>query len=85
MDIKKLCSAIEDKKEELYELLCSLIHINSENYGSYGKEKECAEYIKKLCIELGLETEMYSPLDLEGYADHPDHLGGRGLENRYNV
>lgn len=85
MDVKHICSLIEKNKEELYDLLCSLIRINSENYSSYGNEKECAEYIKKLCEELGLETEMYSPLDLEGYENHPDHLGGRGLENRYNV
>ena len=85
MDIKKLCAEIDDRKEELYDLLCSLIRINSESFGSVGNEKECAEYIKNLCIELGLETEMYSPLDIDGYAEHPDHLGGRDLENRYNV
>ena len=85
MDIKNICSCIDERKEELYELLCSLIRINSENYGSYGNEKECALYIKKLCLELGLETEMYSPLDVENFKDHPDYLDGRGLENRYNV
>ncbi len=85
MDIKSICTLIDERKEELYELLCSLIRINSENFETYGNEKECAEYIKGLCEKLGLETYMYSPLDLEGFEKHPDYLGGRGLENRYNV
>lgn len=85
MELQKLCSLIDERKEELYDLLCRLIRINSENSGPYGNEKECAEYIAKLTQELGLETDLYSPLDLEGFKDHPDHLDGRHLENRYNV
>lgn len=85
MDIKNICDIIDERKEELYELLCNLIRINSENFETYGNERECAEYIKDVCTELGLETDMYSPLDLDGFENHPDHLGGRGLENRYNV
>ncbi len=85
MDIKSVCTLIDERKDELYELLCNLIRINSENFETYGNERECAEYIKDVCEKLGLETDMYSPLDLEGFEKHPDHLGGRGLENRYNV
>ena len=28
---------------------------------------------------------MYSPLDVEGFTEHPDYMPGRNLENRYNV
>ena len=72
MEIKQLCHLIEKRQEELYQLLCDLIRINSENFGPYGNEKECAQYIAKLCDELGMETEIYSPMDLEGFKDHPD-------------
>ncbi len=85
MEIKQLCALIDERQEELYQLLCELIRINSENCGSYGNEKECAEYIAKLCEDLGLETEVYSPMDLEGFKDHPDYMDGRHLENRPNV
>jgi len=84
-EISTLCRLIEARQDELFELLCSLIKINSENFGTHGNEKECAEYIRKLCDELGLATDLYSPLDLDGFATHPDHLDNRGLENRPNM
>lgn len=80
-----LWDLIDRNREELYELLCKLIQINSENFGSYGNEQACPAYIRDLCEALGLETQMYSPEELPGYKDHPDYLAGRHLENRYNV
>ena len=85
MNTKELCTLIEERKEELFELLSSLIKINSESFGEYGNEEECAKYIHGLCQELGLESDMFSPLDIEGFKDHPDYMDGRNLENRYNV
>lgn len=85
MQVKELCSLIDSRREELYDLLCSLIRINSENFGSHGNEQACPAYVRDLCLELGLDTAMYSPLDIPGYKDHPDYLDGRHLENRYNV
>ena len=85
MNLKELCTLIDHRQAELYELLCDLIRINSENWGTGGNEKECAEYIAKLCNDMGLETDFYSPLDLEDFEKHPDYLEGRHLENRPNV
>ncbi len=85
MDIKMICDLIDERKEELFNLLSELIQINSENFGTHGNEKECAEFICKLCDKIGLEYEMYSPLALDGFSNHPDYLDGRNLENRYNV
>lgn len=85
MDIKRICRLVEERKDELFELLCSLIKINSETFGSYGNEEECARYIYDLCQKMGLETEIYSPLDIDDFENHPDYFPGRGLENRYNV
>lgn len=76
---------IDNRKEELFDLLSSMIKINSENHRTTGNEKELAEYIHKLNTELGLESEIYSPLDLDGFVNHPDYMPGRGLENRMNV
>ena len=41
-----LYKKIEADKDELFALLGSLIQINSENFGSHGNEKACAEYVK---------------------------------------
>lgn len=81
---EKLYEIIERDKEELFDLLGSLIRINSENYGDYGNEIECAEYIKKYCEDLGYGAEVYSPLEIPGFTEHPDYLEGRKLEGRRN-
>lgn len=85
MDIKHICDLIDKRQDELFELLGSLIKINSENFSSSGNEEEIARYIHGLCQEMGLESELYSPMELEGFTEHPDYLPGHGLENRYNV
>lgn len=85
MNVQTINSLIDLKKDELFQLLCDLIKINSENFGSYGNEAACAEFVARLCRKLELETEVYSPLDLPEFASHPDYQPGRALENRYNV
>ncbi len=85
MEVKKICELIEARKDELFELLSSMIKINSESFKTHGNEQKMAEYVFSLCKELGLESEMYSPLDIKDFKNHPDYLEGRGLENRYNV
>lgn len=85
MEIGKLCSMIEARKDELFALLSELIQINSESQGATGNEEKCARHIYSMCEKMGLESDLYSPLELEGFENHPDYLPGRGLENRYNV
>ena len=85
MELKQILSQIDQRQEELFSLLSSLIQINSENFRDYGKEQTIAEHIHDLCKELGLESECYSPLDLENFTEHPDYRPGRHLENRLNV
>ena len=85
MDTRELCELIESRKDELFDQLSKLIQINSESFATSGNEAECAQYIYQLCTQLDLQTELYSPMDLEGFVNHPDYLPGRNLENRYNV
>lgn len=85
MTFTQMNHLIDTHKDELFALLGNLIRINSESFGSTGNEQPCAEHVRDLCLELGLETTMYSPLDLEGFAEHADYFPGRNLENRYNV
>ena len=85
MDIRTLCDLIDGRKNELFTLLSELIKINSESFVTYGNEAPCAEYVYNLCQDLGLESDMFSPMDLPDFAAHPDYLPGRNLENRYNT
>jgi acetylornithine deacetylase/succinyl-diaminopimelate desuccinylase-like protein len=85
IDVQKLCSLIEEHQQELFDLLGSLVRINSENFGSHGRECEIAGHIHNLCMELGLASEVYCPMDLEGFDSHPDYLPGRHLEEKRNV
>lgn len=85
METKKLCNMIEERKEELFALLSKLVQINSESFGHKGNEEECARYVYELCNQLGLETDIFSPLDIENFEAHPDYMPGRNLENRYSV
>ena len=85
MDVKHICDLIEARKDELFSLLSALIQINSENHKTHGNEKDLANYIYSLCSELGLESRMYSPLEIEDFENHPDYIPGGHLEDRYNV
>ena len=85
MEIKDICKLIEERKDELFKLLSDLVKINSENFVSYGNEEECARYIYDLCEEMGLEADIYSPMDIKGFSEHPDYMAGHNLENRYNT
>ena len=49
MDKNELFNLIDERKGELFELLGSLIKINSESFLSYGNEEECAKYVYGLC------------------------------------
>ena len=83
--MRSIESLIDERKAELFELLSGMIRVNSENGGSWGNEQAMAEHVAELCRELGLEKEVYSPLDLPGFREHPDYMEGRNLENRPNV
>lgn len=85
MNSKIIFELIDQRKEELFDLLSTLVRVNSESFSSYGNEENCAKYINSYCQELGLECDMFSPLDLEGFEEHPDYFPGRNLEKRYNV
>ena len=85
MHISELCERIDDRKDELFELLSALIKINSESWGNRGNEEMCARFIHDLCQKMELESDLFSPLDIKDFESHPDYLPGRNLENRYNV
>ncbi len=85
METKRIFELIESRKDELFELLSTFIKINTENYRDSGNEKELAELIHKMCLDMGLESDLFSPLSLDGFTEHPDYIPDHALEDRYNV
>lgn len=85
METKRILELIENRKDELFNLLSTFIKVNTENYRTGGREKELAELIHKMCLDMGLESDLFSPVSLEGFTEHPDYLPGHSLEDRYNV
>ena len=85
MEERKVYDLIEERKDELFGLLSKLIKINSENFVTCGNEEECAKYIHEYCQSIGLESDIFSPMDVDGFEKHPDYMQGKNLENRYNV
>jgi acetylornithine deacetylase len=82
---QKILSYMDEHKEELFENLCSMISINTENNGKSGHEKPLAFYIQSELEKLGIESDVYSPDDIENIFSHEDYLEGRGLAERTNV
>ena len=85
MNKRELCCLIEERKGEVFSLLSELIKINSENHISYGNEENCARFIYEFCKKTGLESDMFSPMDIKDFDKHSEYMPGRNLENRYNV
>lgn len=83
--MKDMVSIMEERKEELFGILSKLITFDSQSFASYGLEEEISQYIRDEMEGMGYQADMYSPLDIEGFTEHPDYWPGRGLENRYNV
>lgn len=82
---KRALTYIDEHSDELYTLLSDLLQFDSQNFISYGREKECQMYIADLYRKLGLQTDVYSPDSVPGIKECPGYLSGRGMEDRPNV
>jgi len=80
---RRALAYIDDHSDELFGDLLRLLAARSENFISDGNEMACAELVRDMYEELGLETELYYPDDcIRGV---PDYLPGRGTDHRPNV
>lgn len=86
MDLEKqLTEYIERNQDSLYDCLSKLIQRESQNFIQDGNERNCAELVRQMYLDLGLQTELYAPDDLPGFTEHADYLPGRNTANRPNV
>lgn len=79
---KRLLSLIDERKEELFALLSSLIRIDTQNFDTDGREAAIVPFLTEEAAKLGLSADVYSPLAIEGFTELEDYMDGRHLENR---
>ncbi len=85
MKPEALLGTLEARKQELFDLLSSLIHFDSQNFGSSGREAAVAGFIADRLRAIGLEPDVYSPDTVPGILENPDYWPGHNLGNRPNV
>ena len=76
---------LEEHRDELNRLLADLIAVDTQNFGSEGREAAIAPLVEQLYQSLGMETEIYCPDEVEGFLDSPLRLPGRNTDRRPNV
>jgi acetylornithine deacetylase len=76
---------LEAHRDELVGLVRALVAIPSENRPPRGNERACQEYVAEYLQALGLETDMFTPDEVQGAIDHPAWWPGRDYEGRPNV
>ncbi len=69
------------RKNEIINWLKKLISFSSENRPPNGFEAQAQEFLKKECLELGLEVDTFSPDEIEDIKQHPWWLSGRNYSN----
>ncbi len=82
MDTKCILGLIEARKGEIFELLSTFIKINTENDRTDGNEKELTDLIHMMCLDMGIESDLYSPFSLASFEEHPDYLTGHNLDKK---
>jgi len=82
-DIEKEVKARED---EVIEWLKELVRFPSENRFPDGDEADAQKFVEKQCLEIGLKTDMFTPLEVEGIKEDPSWLEGRNYPgDRKNI
>lgn len=76
---------IETHRERLFDLLCELIRIPTENNGIHSNETPLAEHLQRLFAHAGVAGKLYCPGELPEVVNHPDYHHGRNMEGRYNI
>ena len=77
--------AITERQDELFATLSALVRIDSQNFGSSGREEAAAAYIAERLRGIGLTPDVYSPMDVPGLPENPDYWDGHHVETRPNV
>lgn len=82
---KKIDEWVNSHEDEILTLNKSLVSIPSINRYPTGDEAEVQKFIEKTLRNLGCQTDVFIPTDVQGLTEHEAYLGGRDYKNRPNV
>jgi acetylornithine deacetylase len=80
-----LDATLESLGPVLLQMLEDLVRIPSENVPPKGNERPCQQYVASSLRAMGLEPDVYNPIDVPALASHPEYWPGRQYAGRPNV
>ena len=80
-----LIKYIDENQNELYHQLSELVKIDTVNYNTYGNENQGQDYLEKICHDVNLKTDRFTPESISGITQHKDYIEGRGGDKRENL
>lgn len=81
----KIVEAVDTFEDKAVKLLQELVRIPSENFPPTGNEKQVQEFYHTWLRRYGIESSLYYPDDIPGFAKHPARLAEYDMHNRPNV
>ncbi len=82
---KKITGYIEKNKDWLIDKIIQITSIDTINAPPKGNENNGQKLIEKIFLEMGLETDRFSPDDIPGLKEKHYYLKGRDYTNRDNI
>ena len=82
---RELFHYFEENKQYLFDILSSLIRINTENDRKTANESRVASFMKEEFGKIGVECELYTPDSVEGIMQHEDFREGKDFTGRENI
>ncbi len=76
---------VNDHRDDVLELVESLIRFQSEQRVPTGWEKDAQMFVADQLRGLDLELDVFEPSEVEGFTEHPAYWPGRNYRNRPNV
>jgi len=84
--IDTIRQALNRRRSDILEWTKKLIAFPSENRPPGGNEGPAQEFIVDSCRKMGLDVDVFNPLDVQGIQNHPSFLPGREYpQGRNNV
>lgn len=78
-------SLMAERRQELHELLASLVEVDTSNWGHEGQEANIVPLLRDLYANLGMAVDHYMPDDVPGVLGHEDYNPGRNTDRRPNI
>ena len=84
-DFREVEKYLEENKGYLFDTLCALIRINTENDRKTAHESRLTSFMREELSRFGVRGELYRPDRVEAALSHPDFVSGKDFSGRENL